>query len=41
MEFDTALRTTEFDAFYTFNPARLMRSTRALVEGFPAACCTP
>ncbi|RTQ32914.1 type III PLP-dependent enzyme [Variovorax gossypii] len=37
MEFDTALRTTEFDAFYTFNPARLMRATRDFVEGFPGS----
>ena len=37
MEFDTALRTTAFDAFYTFSPARLMHSTRAFVEGFPGS----
>ncbi|MBT2337100.1 alanine racemase [Variovorax paradoxus] len=35
MQFATAVRATEFDAFYTFNPARLAQSTRAFVEGFP------
>jgi len=35
MQFATAVRATEFDAFYTFNAARLAETTRAFVDGFP------
>ncbi|MBB3641786.1 alanine racemase [Variovorax atrisoli] len=35
MQFADAIRTTEFDAFYTFDPERLARATTAFVEAFP------
>lgn len=35
MQFNDAIRATEFDAFYTFDPTRLARSTTAFVDAFP------
>lgn len=35
MQFSTAVRTAEFDAFYTFNPAQLARVTEGFVAQFP------
>jgi ornithine decarboxylase len=37
MKFDAAVHATEFDAFYTFNPARLAHTTRDFVENFPGS----